>query len=75
MRILYSSNAVWCNTGYGVQEYLIPRLSALECVGGAEKCGAVFLVWAFGRDDAFGAAPGAARFEIPYGGRIWWASM
>jgi glycosyltransferase involved in cell wall biosynthesis len=38
MRILLSSNAPWCRTGYGVQvENLLPRVGALECVGGAEK--------------------------------------
>lgn len=40
MRILWSSNAPWCGTGYGVQSRsLLPRLSALGCVGGAENIG------------------------------------
>jgi glycosyltransferase involved in cell wall biosynthesis len=38
MRILLSSNAPWCRTGYGVQAAsLLPRLGALECVGGPEN--------------------------------------
>ena len=38
MRLLLSSNAPWCNTGYGVQaRSLLPRLSAQPCVGGAEN--------------------------------------
>ena len=37
MRILFSSNAPWSCTGYGVQsKYLLPRLAALPEVGGPE---------------------------------------
>ena len=40
MRILLSSNAPHCSTGYGVQvKSLLPRLSALDVVGGAENIG------------------------------------
>ena len=38
MRILYSSNAFWANSGYGTQgKSLLPRLSDLEIVGGREN--------------------------------------
>lgn len=68
MRILYSSNAIWCNTGYGVQgKHLIPRFSAMPVVGGAENV--VLYFW-------YGLAGGAMRlgphlalpgFGGPYG--------
>lgn len=35
LRILYSSNAIWSNSGYGIQgRSLLPRLAELETVGG-----------------------------------------
>lgn len=35
LRILYSSNAIWANSGYGVQgRSLLPRLAELDTVGG-----------------------------------------
>lgn len=35
LRVLYSSNAIWANSGYGVQgKSLLPRLAELETVGG-----------------------------------------
>ena len=38
MRILLGSNAVWCTRVWSAGEGSpIPRLSALECVGGAEN--------------------------------------
>ncbi len=40
MKILLSSNAPWCRTGYGVQvSSLLPRLGALDVVGGPEQLG------------------------------------
>lgn len=40
MRVLLSSNAPWCATGYGVQvQSLLPRLGALEVVGKPENLG------------------------------------
>lgn len=67
-RILYSSNAPWCGTGYGVQgKALLPRLAALPAVGGRENV-AVF-AW-FGLQggqmmhDGFRVYPGGVH---PYG--------
>lgn len=38
LRILYSSNAIWSNSGYGVQgRSLLPRLAELDTVGGREN--------------------------------------
>ena len=38
LRILYSSNAIWANSGYGIQgRSLLPRLADLETVGGREN--------------------------------------
>ena len=38
LRILYSSNAIWSNSGYGVQgRSLLPRLANLETVGGRQN--------------------------------------
>ncbi|RTK96546.1 MAG: glycosyltransferase, partial [Neisseriaceae bacterium] len=38
LRILYSSNAIWTNSGYGVQgRSLLPRLAELETVGGRQN--------------------------------------
>lgn len=38
MRILYSSNAFWCNSGYGVQGgHLLPRLATLPEINGREN--------------------------------------
>ena len=38
MKILYSSNAFWSNSGYGTQgKSLLPRLAELEIVGGREN--------------------------------------
>jgi glycosyltransferase involved in cell wall biosynthesis len=35
LRVLYSSNAIWSNSGYGIQgRSLLPRLAGLETVGG-----------------------------------------
>lgn len=35
LRILYSSNAIWANSGYGIQgRSLLPRLAELDTVGG-----------------------------------------
>lgn len=35
LRVLYSSNAIWSNSGYGIQgRSLLPRLADLETVGG-----------------------------------------
>lgn len=40
IRVLYSSNAPWCNSGYGVQgRSLLPRLSNLPEIGGKENIG------------------------------------
>lgn len=40
MRILLSSNAPWCSTGYGVQvRSLLPRLGGLKVVGRPENIG------------------------------------
>jgi glycosyltransferase involved in cell wall biosynthesis len=68
MRILYSSNAVWCNTGYGVQgKYLIPRLSALECVGGAENVVLYFWYGLSGGTMRLGPHLALPGFGGPYG--------
>jgi len=38
LRILYSSNGIWTNSGYGIQgRSLLPRLAELETVGGREN--------------------------------------
>lgn len=38
LRILYSSNAIWANSGYGVQgRSLLPRLAELKTVAGREN--------------------------------------
>lgn len=38
LRIMYSSNAIWANSGYGVQgRSLLPRLAELETVGGRQN--------------------------------------
>lgn len=44
MRILWSSNAPWVASGYGVQSrYLLPRLAALPEIGGAQNV--AILAW------------------------------
>lgn len=38
IKLLYSSNAFWANSGYGIQgRSLLPRLSQLESIGGKEN--------------------------------------
>lgn len=68
MRILYSSNAVWCNTGYGVQgRHLIPRFSAMPVVGGAENVVLYFWYGLSGGTMRVGPHLALPGFGGPYG--------
>lgn len=71
LRLLYSSNAFWCTSGYGVQgRSLLPRLANLPEFGGRENIAQ--FAW-YGLDGGMHNVDGFAiypKFDDPYGNDV-----